>query len=130
MRTSEWIVGAFFTWTSILAVLLPISGQMRTRVLLANAVVLLIYMLLALLHRYDWSHYVRDCIPQGLIILAYKQMGWFAPHTHTYRFEHSWIVWDRILLNIGTAGRSSNRSAPSCRRCWSSLMFWCTPCHL
>jgi membrane-associated phospholipid phosphatase len=72
---------------------------MRTRALLANAFVLLIYILLSLLRKYDWDHYVRDWLPQALIILAYKQMGWFAPHTHTYQLEHRWIVWDRILLD-------------------------------
>jgi membrane-associated phospholipid phosphatase len=33
------------------------------------------------------------------MILAYKQMGWFAPAHHMNLLEHDWIVWDRLLLD-------------------------------
>jgi membrane-associated phospholipid phosphatase len=82
MRVSEWVVAVFFSWTTVLALVIPISGHMRARVLL-----------------YEWTQTARDWVPQALMILAYKQMGWFAPGTHTYRFEHEWIVWDRLLLD-------------------------------
>jgi membrane-associated phospholipid phosphatase len=72
---------------------------MRVRTVLANLTVLLAYVVLLRLQKHEWARTVRDWLPQALMILAYKEMGWFAPTTHTYRFEHTWIVWDRILLN-------------------------------
>jgi membrane-associated phospholipid phosphatase len=99
MRVSEWIIAVFFAWTTALALSLPISGHMRTRTLTANAVVLLLYIVLIRVQHHEWARTVRDWFPQALMILAYKQMGWFAPQTHTNRFEHKWIVWDRVLLN-------------------------------
>jgi membrane-associated phospholipid phosphatase len=33
------------------------------------------------------------------MLLAYREMGWFAPAMHTYRFENAWVVWDRWLLD-------------------------------
>src|SRR3954470_2554154 len=99
MRVSEWVVAIFFTWTTVLALVLPISGQMRARTLLANAVVLLLYVCLWRMQRYSWAQVARDWFPQALIVLAYKQMGWFAPATHTNSLEHQWIVWDRLLLD-------------------------------
>ncbi|HET8549393.1 MAG TPA: phosphatase PAP2 family protein [Bryobacteraceae bacterium] len=99
MRTSEWIIAFFFTWTSVLALTLPISGAMRARALVANAVVLIVYILLLRLRSRVWVDYARDWVPQALMILAYKQTGWFAPAKHTNAFEHQWIVWDRLLLD-------------------------------
>jgi membrane-associated phospholipid phosphatase len=99
MRVSEWVVAAFFTWTTALALVVPISGDMRARTLLANVAVLLVYLVLLRMQRYEWAQAARDWVPQALMILAYKQMGWFAPGTHTNWFEHEWIVWDRLLLD-------------------------------
>ena len=99
MRVSEWVIAVFFAWTTALALSLPISSDMRTRTLIANAVVLLLYIVLLRVQHREWAQTVRDWFPQALMILAYKQMGWFAPQTHTNRFEYKWIVWDRVLLN-------------------------------
>ena len=99
MRVSECVIAAFFAWTSVLAVTLSITSAMRIRALLANLIVLLIYILLLRLQQRRWVEYARDWVPQALMILAYKQMGWFAPAQHTNTFEHEWIVWDRLLLD-------------------------------
>jgi membrane-associated phospholipid phosphatase len=99
MRVSEWIIATFFTWTSVLALTLPISTAMRVRTLLANAIVLLVYLVLFRLRDRLWVDYLRDWVPQALMILAYKQTGWFAPAKHTNALEHQWIVSDRLLLD-------------------------------
>jgi membrane-associated phospholipid phosphatase len=105
MRVSEWIAAAFFSWTTVLAIVLPISGNMRLRTFLANAIVVLVYGWLFRMRRHTWAEMTRDWVAQALTILAYKQMGWFAPATHTYALEHEWIVWDRLLLD-GLHGRA------------------------
>jgi membrane-associated phospholipid phosphatase len=105
MRVSEWVIAIFFAWTTILALFLPIPDHMRIRTLAANAAVLLIYAALLRTPRHEWLEMVRDWFPQALMILAYKQMGWFAPQTHTNILEHQWIVWDRELLD-GMQGRA------------------------
>jgi membrane-associated phospholipid phosphatase len=99
MRVSEWIVLVFFAWTTALAVALPISGAMRARVLVTNFLVWVLYGFLVRVPRQPWVEIARDWVPQALMILAYKQMGWFAPATHTNQLEHQWIVWDRLLLD-------------------------------
>jgi membrane-associated phospholipid phosphatase len=99
MRVSERVVAAFFAWTTALALILPISRDMRARTLLANALVLLVYLFLLRMRRHAWAESARDWVPQALMILAYKQMGWFAPARHMNRLEHEWIVWDRLLLD-------------------------------
>jgi membrane-associated phospholipid phosphatase len=99
MRVSEWVVAAFFSWTTLLLGIVPVSGQMRTRILLANAVTALTYLLLSRMRGRPWVEMARDWIPQALMIVAYKEMGWFAPAKHTNQLEHQWIVWDRLLLD-------------------------------
>lgn len=41
---------------------------------------------------------VRDWLPLAVLLLAYREMGWFAPARHTFELENSWIIWDRLLL--------------------------------
>ncbi len=41
---------------------------------------------------------MRDWFPLALMLLAYREMGWFAPSQHTPRLELTWIAWDRVVL--------------------------------
>jgi hypothetical protein len=41
---------------------------------------------------------LRDWFPLALLLLAYREMGWFAlPQTSTI-LEQRWVVWDRLFL--------------------------------
>lgn len=93
MRWSERILIAWYLYASVLAAALPLPAQIRARSLLVNLVVVAACMLLRLAHSV-----VRDWFPLAMMLLAYREMGWFAPARHDYRLEHIWIVWDRILL--------------------------------
>ncbi len=96
MRSAEWVHTIFFAYASVLALLLPVSSTIRLRVLVVNTCVLL---LLRWLTATGKSLAIRDACALALVILAYKQMGWFAPATHSYRLEKQWIVWDDIVLS-------------------------------
>jgi len=41
---------------------------------------------------------IRDWFPLALMLLAYREMGWFAPAHHVPHLENSWVRWDRLLL--------------------------------
>lgn len=85
MRISEAILAAFFGYTSAIALLLPISHEMRLRVFVTDASIVLAYVLLARLRsrwKADWTTVLRDLIPLALMLVAYKEMGWFALATH------------------------------------------------
>lgn len=98
MRLSEYILVAYFAWATVLSLLLPISAGIRNRALFTNAAVALVYAILLRLRNSSAVEYVRDWLPLALIILAYKEMGWFAPAVHSYRLEQGWIAWDRLIL--------------------------------
>lgn len=99
MRLSERIVVGFFLWASALALVLPLAGEIRVRALVANGIVFLCSYFLVHEKSKAWATPLRDWVPQIFLVLAYKEMGWFAPGTHTHELENSWIVWDRMLLN-------------------------------
>ena len=110
LRNSERILVCYFAYSTVLACLLNLPLEIRIRAWAANAGVGLLYALLCRRREYGWS-VLRDWIPPALMLLAYKQMGWFAPATHDYALENSWIQWDRLLLRQW-GGRALIESVP------------------
>ena len=50
---------------------------------------------------HEYSSIARDWLPLLLILLAYREMGWFVlPHTD-HSLEERWVVWDHALLRSG-----------------------------
>ena len=99
MRISERVVLSFFAWTSLLAICLPVAPEVRLRILVWNAAVLIVYLFVLRFRSAAWMEIVRDWLPQALVVLGYKEMGWFAAATQSHLLEQQWIVWDRILLD-------------------------------
>ena len=99
MRKSERILGAYFVYTSVLALTLNLRTEVRARSLAVNAAIAVVYSVLLAARRRSWIDVVRDYLPLPLMLVAFKQMGWFAPMRHEHRFENGWIVWDRLVLD-------------------------------
>lgn len=99
MRASEWVIATFFTWSTILAAVLPLRISAVERILLMNAAVFLLYVIVWLLRRRGWVEYARDWIPQAMAMVAYQQMGLFADGAPQHVLESKWIVFDRLLLD-------------------------------
>jgi membrane-associated phospholipid phosphatase len=99
-RKSEWICLAYFTYTAVVALLRPVDDGVRWQVWAADAAAVAALWWLAsprAKRRPVWP-VLRDWLPLGLILLAYRQMGWMAlPHEH-HQFESTWIGLDRALL--------------------------------
>jgi membrane-associated phospholipid phosphatase len=107
IRRSEWVIVAFLTYAAIAALILPVAPPVRNLVVLLNLAVILVYGLL--LHfdsanRITALSIVRDWLPLVLIMLAYREMGWFAmpQHSHAgHALEAHWVIWDRVVLRGG-----------------------------
>ena len=93
---------AFFFYTAALAVALPVRKPVPQLTLGVNALVIFGFLLLA------WADGLRRALPLGalrdwypytLLLLAYREMGWFAPGRHGYALEQGWVKWDKLLLN-------------------------------
>jgi len=104
IRYSEWIVCAFFAYASLLTFLWPTPPGLRTRLALLNVTVILAYAGLVCLSNSKprlASEVVRDWLPLGLILVAYREMGWFALPHQGHAMEARWVVWDRLVLHHG-----------------------------
>lgn len=101
IRRHEWVLVGYFAYTSVLALALPVHPSVTRAVLAMNLIVLAGLALLAaaesIRHRPVLS-VLRDWYPLPLILLAYREMGWFAPAHHTYAIERVFETWDNWLL--------------------------------
>lgn len=101
MRWSELVLGIYFVYEAGLALLLPVSPEVRAVSVVLNLTVLAGYALLIYAHALRGCRMLgvmRDWLPLVLLLLAYREMGWFAPRTHSYSLERSWIIVDRLAL--------------------------------
>ena len=100
IRHCEYLLAAYFLYTCVLAETLPAPRPIAFVAPLLNALVLAAYALLvavdSLRHRLLLG-VIRDWYPLALMLLAYREIGWFA-QPHAPRLENLWIVWDRFLL--------------------------------
>jgi membrane-associated phospholipid phosphatase len=95
---------SFFVFASILAVAMPISEPVRSRILGCNSTVLALLVLLVCwnaLSPREFLSIARDWLPIACTLLAYQEMGWFALPQSTHLLELRWVVWDQALLRGG-----------------------------
>ncbi len=101
LRSYEWIIIGYFSYTSVLAWWLPLKWPIAAVTVGINVLVVGGLLLLAWaesLRQRKFLGVIRDWYAPPLLLLAYREMGWFAmPHPGT-ALEQAWVVWDRILL--------------------------------
>ncbi len=133
LRLSEWLLIAYFTYVAILSLLLPVDGWVAVYTWGVNLIVLLALSSLARAERATgWAAWavLRDWLPVALVVVAYKEMGWFAPEQHTYELERTWIQWDRVLLyhwGCKAAIESTGSWAPSLLELSYALVYFVGP---
>jgi membrane-associated phospholipid phosphatase len=104
IRQPEWVILAFLVYATAAGCWLPVAQAVRERVVLVNLAAALAY---ALLIRWDWQRprlalgVIRDWLPLAMILLAYREMGWFALPHQGHLLESHWVVWDRWVLRGG-----------------------------
>ena len=104
VRRSEWVIFSFLVYAAVLAALLPVSNSVRYRVIILNTALILTYAFLVPLFSNATSlalSITRDAISMVLVILAYREMGWFAQPHLNQNLESSWVIWDRAVLRGG-----------------------------
>ncbi len=98
-RLSERILAAYLIYTTVLVLAFPLHAGQRARVLASNVCVLLTYAILRRLKPWPWlAAVLRDWTPLAVMILCYRQMGWFARPMLDHPLERTWLAWDRTLL--------------------------------
>ena len=104
VRRSEWVILGFLVYAIALGTLLPVAPSVRHVVMLLNGTILAAYTALIVLDRTKPTlafSVVRDAASLTLIVLAYREMGWFAQPHVAHTLEASWVTWDRVVLRGG-----------------------------
>ena len=104
VRRSEWVILGFLVYAIALGILLPVAPSVRQLVILLNGSILAGYTALIVLDRTKPAlvfGVVRDAASLILIVLAYREMGWFAQPHLGHSLEASWVTWDRVVLRGG-----------------------------
>lgn len=101
-RVYECVIGVYFAYASVLSVTLSyLSPEVRLRTLVVNGLLFALYLYVLRRersHPREWLVMVREWGALPLALLAYKEMGWFAPQAHDYHLEMGWITIDRLVL--------------------------------
>ena len=103
-RACEWVVIAFLVYSIGLALILPVAPAVRNRLALVNCAVILAYGILIHADFRKWAPaiaVVRDWLPLGLTLLAYREMGWFASAHSGHSMESRFVLFDRMFLRGG-----------------------------
>lgn len=104
VRRSEWVLWVYLAYTAIMAWVEPLPQTTRASTFGLNSMLLAGYALLVFRDKakpHEYSSIARDWLPLLLILLAYREMGWFVlPHTD-HSLEERWVVWDHALLRSG-----------------------------
>ena len=136
LRPSEYVVLGYFLYASLVAALRPIAPGIRETACLLNLTVIAAYALLAYADSFRHRKFLgvlRDWFPLALLLLAYREMGWFAlPHSNT-RLEEGWVVWDHLVLQQWGASRiieALGPVVPSILEIAYSLVYTTTPFSL
>lgn len=109
VRPPEWIVFAFLLYAPALTVFIPAPQGLRTRLASLNLEAILVYTGLIFLDCAKprlalQTKVIRDWLPLEMIVLAYREMGWFALPHHLNSLEARWVAWDRLVLDHGGRG--------------------------
>lgn len=101
LRSSEWVLVGFFAYLAVIAPFFrdrPRLGYQPVVVLLAVAVVL-ITLAEAETRLSTPISMVRDWLPMGLTLVAFREMELFIPARYNASLEYAWEQWDELVLN-------------------------------
>jgi membrane-associated phospholipid phosphatase len=103
LRSSEWIFIVFFAYiTALIPFFRDRPGLGIQPVLVLALVIGLLFSLAQAEQRTRFSltfSMIRDWVPMGLTLLAFREMELFVPTTYNTHYENAWIRWDEIALN-------------------------------
>jgi membrane-associated phospholipid phosphatase len=104
VRPPEWILFAFLIYAPSLTFFRQVPHGLGNHLASLNLLIILAYAGLIFLDlakpRLNLE-IIRDWLPLGMIILAYREMGWFALPHHLTALEVEWFAWDRLVLDHG-----------------------------
>jgi membrane-associated phospholipid phosphatase len=102
LRSAEWLLVIYFGYVAAIAPRFPLAQPLVWRPLIVEVLVCVLFLALAygeMRQHAKLFSVIRDWVSVSLILLAYREMDWFAALTRNFNLELRWEEWDRILLH-------------------------------
>jgi membrane-associated phospholipid phosphatase len=100
-RSSEWVLIVYFVYVAIISPAFSLPSQIAWRPFAVGLLVAALLFAFAYgeAHEYPEGFSIaRDWLAVTLVLVAYREMDWFAFLNHDFHLETRWIEWDRWLL--------------------------------
>ena len=97
-RRSEFVLAAYFTYAAVVACSLHLAAPIALTTVCVNAVVLAALFGFASAKQAPWISAARDFFPLPLVLLAYREMGWFARPITEHSLEQGWLAIDHAVV--------------------------------
>ncbi len=129
LRRSESVLIGYFLYAAVMSAVLPVPSAVTSFTLGLNLTLIGLFLALAYASRmrpHPAIEAARDWLPLAVLLLAYREMGWFAPSHHVVALENGWILWDRRVLGdwgIQTAIETLGPLLPSLLEICYSLVY-------
>jgi membrane-associated phospholipid phosphatase len=101
LRSAEWLLIIYFGYVTAIAPRFSLAGQFVWRPFLVEGLVCALFLALAY---GEWREHaaafsiLRDWVPVGLVLVAYREMDWFSSMPRNFDLELRWVAWDRTIL--------------------------------
>ncbi len=102
LRNSEWVLIAFFAYLAVISPWLRGRSHLAHQPLAILAVVIVLLCSLAMAQHSrvaNAASIVRDWLPLGLTLTAFREMELFLPLHFDRRYETTWVRWDHVILS-------------------------------
>jgi membrane-associated phospholipid phosphatase len=132
IRWPERVIFGFLIYAAAIALVLPVAPSVRNLMILLNLALIVTYGLLLHLdssRRLLATGVIRDWLPLGLILIAYREMGWLALPHPGHALEAHWVIWDRMVLRGGATAaiEAFGRVLPSALEIAYTLVYALAP---
>ena len=95
LRRSEFVLAAYFAYTAVVACSLNLE---RSKTVAVNLAVLATLFSLVTAKQSTLISSIRDFFPLPLVLLAYREMGWFARPILNHTLEQGWLNIDHAIF--------------------------------
>lgn len=101
VRLPEWVVLGFFAY--LVAISLWFNGRPHLHyqpvAILVSVAAIIAALVMLQRTRFAWlMDCIRDWIPMGLTLVAFRSMELFIPSQFSHPYERLWVGWDHVLL--------------------------------
>ena len=101
LRSSEWLLIFYFSYVAIVSRAFSLPAEVAWRPFAVAFLVAALFAAFAYGEAHEYAEVfsvARDWLAVALVLLAYREMDWFAYLNHDFHLEFRWIEWDRWLL--------------------------------